>query len=109
MGNIDSRVSPFCILQAAIVSGIVQSNSALAFPLKQLTLVAAGAIPSRVSGLSVVSLQVQRCLEIKHFSSGRIASGHLSGRTHGQLYSATEQKSRFFSNFACTLILTYNE
>ena len=24
-------------------------------------------------------------------------------------YSATEQKSRFFSNFACTLILTYNE
>ena len=32
MGNIDSRVSPFCILQAAIVRGTVQSNSqALAF------------------------------------------------------------------------------
>ena len=42
--------------------------------LKQLTLVAAGAIASRVSGLSVVSPQVQRC---KRFNSGRIASGHL--------------------------------
>ena len=85
MGNIDSRVSPLCILQAAIVSGTVQSNSALAFlSKKQLTLVAAGAIPSRVSGLSVVSPQVQRCLEIKRFSSGRIASGHLSGRTHAR-------------------------
>ena len=87
MGNIGSRVSPFCILQAAIVSGTVQSNFALAFFfLKQLTLLAAGAIASRVSGLSVVSPQVQRCLEIKHFSLGRIASGHLSlDRTDRQL------------------------
>ena len=54
--------------------------------LKQLTLVDAGAIPSRVSELSVVSPQVQQCLEIKHFSSGRIASGHLLlVHTHGQL------------------------
>ena len=68
MGNIGSRVSPFCILQAAIISGTVQSNFALAFFLvfflKQLTLLAAGAIASRISGLSVVSPQVQRCLEI---------------------------------------------
>ena len=86
MGNIGSRVSSLCILQAAIVSGTVQSNSALAFFLKQLTLVAAGAISSHVSGLSVVLPQVQRCLEIKCFSSGRIASGHLPlVHTHGQL------------------------
>ena len=45
---------------------------------KQLTLLAAGAIPpSRVSGPSVASPQVQRCLEIKHFCSNQIASGHL--------------------------------
>ena len=54
MGDIDSRVSPLCILQAAIVSGIVQSNSALAL-FKQLTLVVAEAIASHVIGLSVVS------------------------------------------------------
>ena len=63
MGNIGSRVSSLCILQAAIVSGTVQSNLALAFFLKNLTLLAAGAIASRVSGLSVVSSQVQRCLK----------------------------------------------
>ena len=86
MGNIDSRVSPVCILQTAIVSGTVQSNSALALFFKQLTLAVAGAIASRVIGLSVVSPQVQRCLEIKRFSSGRIASGHLPlVHTHGQL------------------------
>ena len=34
-------------------------------------------IASRVSGLSIASPQVQRCLEIKHFNSGQIASGHL--------------------------------
>ena len=88
MGKIDSRVSPLCIPQAAIVSGTVQSNSALHF-LKQLTLLAAGAIPSRVH-VSVVSPQVQRCLEIKPFSLGRIASGHLPlvhthACTYGQL------------------------
>ena len=83
MGNIDSRVSPLCVLQTTIISGTVQSNSALVYiSLKQLTLVAAGAIYSRVRGLSVVSLQVQQCLEIKRFSSGWTASGHLSGRTH---------------------------
>ena len=27
----------------------------------------------------------------------------------GQIYSATEQESRFFYNFACTLILICNE
>ena len=70
MGNIGSRVSPLCILQAAIVNGTVQSNSALTIFLKQLTLVAAGAIASRVSGLSIALPQVQRCLEIKSFSSG---------------------------------------
>ena len=77
MGNIGSRVSPLCILQAAIVSGTVQSNPTPLRFFKQLTLVAAGAIPSHVSGLSVVSHQVQQCLERKRFSSGRIASGHL--------------------------------
>ena len=86
MGNIDSRSSPVCIFQAAIVSGTVQSNSALAFFFKQLTLVAAGVIASRIIGLSVVSPEVQRCLEIKRFSSGRIASDHLPlVHTHGQL------------------------
>ena len=55
----------------------VQSNLGWRFFLKQLTLLAAGAITNRVIGLSVVSPQVQRCLEIKHFSSGRITSGHL--------------------------------
>ena len=57
-----------CILQAPIVSGTVQSNSSCPGGfLKQLTLLAAGAIASRVSGLSVVLPQVQRCLEIMAF------------------------------------------
>ena len=90
MGNIDSRVSPFCILQAAVSTKWYSSVRLIPrLPwrsLKQLTLVAAGAIPSRISGLSVVSPQVQGCLERKFFSLGQIASGHLPlVQTHGQL------------------------
>ena len=87
MGNIDSRVSPLCILQAAIVSGTAQSNSTLAFFLKQLTLVTAGAIFSRISGLSVVSPQVQQCLEIKHLAlvESLPVTSHSYTHMHGQL------------------------
>ena len=45
--------------------------------LKQLVLVVAWAVASHVSGLSVVTSQIQRCQEIKHFHSGQMASGHL--------------------------------
>ena len=49
MVNVVSRMSPFQILQAVV--------------LKQLTSVAAGAIVSQVSGLSVVVPQVKGCRE----------------------------------------------
>jgi hypothetical protein len=48
--------------------------------LKQFPLVVGGIVASRVGGLSVtvVTSQDQHCRERKHFSSGRIASGHLT-------------------------------
>ena len=57
--------------------------------MKQLTLVAAGAIASRVSGLSVVASKSTDAEKKDYFSSGRMASGHLPlvhthARTNGQ-------------------------
>ena len=60
MGNVDSRVSPLCILQAAIVSGTVQSNYALAFfEAAHFSRIAVGTIPSRVVGYLFYCPQVQ--------------------------------------------------
>ena len=58
--------------------------------LKHLALVAAGAIASRVSGLSVVTFKSTDAEKKVVFASGRMASGHLPlvcthAQTHGQM------------------------
>ena len=80
-------------------------NVISAVVLKQLTLVAAGAIASRISGLSVVTSHVQRCRERKLFSSGRMASGHLPlVHTHACMHTRTDNYN-LASASANTIIL----
>ena len=53
--------------------------------MKQLTLVAAGAIASRVSGLSIATSMCTDAEKKDFFASGRTASGHPPlVRTHGR-------------------------
>ena len=55
MDNINSRMSLVCVQQATVCKCTLPAKLCPDVLLKQLTLVVAGAIASRVSGLSVVT------------------------------------------------------
>ena len=60
---------------------------------KQLTLVAAGAIASRVSGLSFVTSKSTHAEKKELFVSGRMASGHLLLISHAHMHAQTQNSN----------------